>query len=52
MTVRVEVELEEDGTLSITSSKDGEPMETDDILDCLDTACFALAGIGQKETLQ
>ena len=52
MTVRVEVTLEDDGSLSISGSKRGEPMEEDDILDCLDAAVFALEGMNSKITLQ
>ena len=52
MTVRVEVTLEEDGSLSISGSNQGEPMEEGDILDCLDAAVFALEGMNSKITLQ
>lgn len=52
MTIKVEVMLEEDGSMQISGSNHGEPMEGDDILDCLDAAVFALEAMRAQETLQ
>lgn len=52
MTIRVEVMLEEDGSMQISGSNHGEPMEGDDILDCLGAAVFALEGMNSKITMQ
>lgn len=52
MTIKVEVMLEEDGSMQISGSNHGEPMGPDDMLDCLDAAVFALESMQPQETLQ
>lgn len=48
--IKIEVTLYENGSLIISGTAKGEPMEADEILDCLDEAVFALEG--QKESVR